>query len=33
MSNFERRRIKVDITNDGFLRAIEPIPKSEEKKA
>ncbi len=32
MSNFERRRIKVDITPDGFLRAIEPIPKSEETK-
>lgn len=30
MSNFERRRMRVDITNDGFLRAIEPIPKSEE---
>jgi len=32
MSNFERRRIKVDITHDGFLRAVESIPKSEEKK-
>jgi KaiC/GvpD/RAD55 family RecA-like ATPase len=32
MSNFERRRIKIDITADGFLRAIEPIPKSEETK-
>jgi len=32
MSNFERRRIKVDITQDGFLRAIEPIPKPEETK-
>lgn len=29
--NFERRRIKVDITSDGFLRALEPIPKTEEK--
>ncbi|MGQ9552062.1 MAG: ATPase domain-containing protein, partial [Candidatus Bathycorpusculaceae bacterium] len=28
MSNFERRRIKIDITHDGFLRAIEAIPKS-----
>jgi len=33
MSNFERRRIKVDITHDGFLKALEPIPKSEETKA
>ncbi len=32
MSNFERRRIKVDITNEGFLKAIEPIPKAEETK-
>lgn len=30
MSNFERRRIKVDITEDGFLKAIEPIPKTSE---
>jgi KaiC/GvpD/RAD55 family RecA-like ATPase len=27
MCNFERRRIRIDITPDGFLRAIEPIPK------
>jgi hypothetical protein len=33
MSNFERRRIKVDITHEGFLKAIEPIPKPEETKA
>lgn len=32
MCNFERRRIKVDITPDGFLRAQEPIPKTEETK-
>jgi KaiC/GvpD/RAD55 family RecA-like ATPase len=32
MSNFERRRIKIDITPDGFLRASEPIPKPEETK-
>ena len=32
MSNFERRRIKIDITPDGFLRALEPIPKTEETK-
>jgi KaiC/GvpD/RAD55 family RecA-like ATPase len=32
MSNFERRRIKIDITPDGFLRASGPIPKSEETK-
>jgi hypothetical protein len=30
MCNFERRRIRVDITKDGFLRAIEPIPKPPE---
>jgi KaiC/GvpD/RAD55 family RecA-like ATPase len=28
MCNFERRRIRVDITSDGFLRALEPIPKA-----
>lgn len=28
LCNFERRRIRVDITTDGFLRAIEPIPKT-----
>jgi KaiC/GvpD/RAD55 family RecA-like ATPase len=32
MSNFERRRIKIDITPDGFLRALEHIPKTEETK-
>jgi KaiC/GvpD/RAD55 family RecA-like ATPase len=32
MCNFERRRIKVDITSDGFLRALEAIPKTEEAK-
>ena len=32
MSNFERRRIKIDITQDGFLRAIEPIPKTKDAK-
>jgi len=32
MSNFERRRIKVDITSEGFLIAVEPIPKTEETK-
>ncbi|MEM3759672.1 MAG: ATPase domain-containing protein [Candidatus Bathyarchaeia archaeon] len=32
MCNFERRRIRVDITSDGFLRALEPIPKAEETK-
>jgi hypothetical protein len=32
MCNFERRRIKIDITPDGFLRALEPIPKTEEPK-
>jgi hypothetical protein len=32
MCNFERRRTKVDITPDGFLRAVEPMPKTEETK-
>jgi hypothetical protein len=32
MCNFERRRIRVDITKDGFLTAIEPIPKTPEKE-
>ena len=31
--NFERRRIKVDITPDGFLRATEPIPKPSGAKS
>ena len=31
MCNFERRRIKIDITSDGFLKALEPIPKPEGK--
>jgi len=30
MCNFERRRIRVDITSDGFIRALEPIPKPSE---
>ena len=33
MCNFERRRIRVDITTDGFLRTTEPLPKTEETKA
>jgi KaiC/GvpD/RAD55 family RecA-like ATPase len=32
MCNFERRRIRVDITKDGFLTAIETIPKTPEKE-
>jgi KaiC/GvpD/RAD55 family RecA-like ATPase len=32
MCNFERRRIRVDITSEGFLRALEPIPKAEGTK-
>jgi KaiC/GvpD/RAD55 family RecA-like ATPase len=28
MCNFERRRIRVDITQDGFLKALETIPKT-----
>jgi KaiC/GvpD/RAD55 family RecA-like ATPase len=27
MSNFERRRMRIDITQDGFIKALEPIPK------
>jgi len=30
MCNFERRRIRIDITNDGFVKALEPIPKPPE---
>jgi len=30
MCNFERRRIRVDITPEGFLRALEPIPKPSD---
>jgi len=30
MCNFERRRIRIDITPEGFLHAIEPIPKMAE---
>ena len=33
MCNFERRRIRVDITSDGFLRALEPIPKSSTQQS
>jgi KaiC/GvpD/RAD55 family RecA-like ATPase len=33
MCNFERKRIKVDITSDGFLRATEPESKGSEKKS
>lgn len=31
--NFERRRIKIDITADGFLRATEPISKPSGQKS
>jgi KaiC/GvpD/RAD55 family RecA-like ATPase/predicted transcriptional regulator len=30
MCNFERRRIRIDITPDGFIRAIEPLKSSIE---
>jgi len=30
MCNFERRRIRIDITSDGFIKSLEPIPKSPE---
>ncbi len=29
MCNFERRRIRIDITPDGFIRVLEPIPKAK----
>jgi KaiC/GvpD/RAD55 family RecA-like ATPase len=31
MCNFERRRIRIDISPDGFIKALEPIPKSAEE--
>jgi len=31
MCNFERRRIRIDITPEGFIQALEPIPKPAEK--
>ncbi|MDH5451148.1 MAG: hypothetical protein OEX77_09705 [Candidatus Bathyarchaeota archaeon] len=30
MCNFERRRIRINITPQGFVQALEPIPKSTE---
>jgi len=30
MCNFERRRIRIDITSDGFIKPLEPIPKAAE---
>jgi len=30
MCNFERRRIRIDITPEGFIQALEPIPKPEK---
>jgi len=30
MCNFDRRRIRIDITSDGFIKALEPIPKPSE---
>ncbi len=30
MCNFERRRIRIDITSDGFIKSLEPIPKPAE---
>lgn len=32
MCNFERRRIRVDITPEGFLRALDLVSKTEETK-
>jgi KaiC/GvpD/RAD55 family RecA-like ATPase len=31
MSNFERRRIRIDITQDGFIKTLEAIPKPSEQ--
>jgi KaiC/GvpD/RAD55 family RecA-like ATPase len=31
MCNFERRRIKVDITSDGFLKALDFMPATQEE--
>jgi len=30
MCNFERRRLRIDITSDGFIKPLEPIPKPPE---
>jgi len=30
MCNFERRRIRIDITSDGFIKPLEPLPKPPE---
>jgi KaiC/GvpD/RAD55 family RecA-like ATPase len=30
MCNFERRRLRIDITPEGFIRPIEPIPQPEK---
>jgi len=32
MSNFERRRLRIDITQDGFIKPLEAIPKSPDSK-
>lgn len=29
MCNFERRRLRIDITQDGFVKPLEPTPKTE----
>lgn len=30
MCNFERRRLRIDITQDGFIKPLEPVPKPPE---
>lgn len=30
MCNFERRRIRIDITADGFIKPLDPVPKTPE---
>jgi len=31
MCNFERRRIRIDITPQGFIKALEPVPKLQKQ--
>ncbi|MEM2936363.1 MAG: ATPase domain-containing protein [Candidatus Bathyarchaeia archaeon] len=33
MCNFERRRIRIDITPQGFIKALEPIPKPQTQSS
>lgn len=31
MCNFERRRLRIDITHEGFVRVVKPLPESPSK--